>query len=354
MAELKVFGHLFAEVIKVGRCTLCGACAAVCPVGIIHVIEDKPVIKGRCIMCGVCYHQCPRTGGEFSHIESMVFRRSCDPLLGCYKGVYAARTKLENVARVCQDGGIATTALVHALEEGIIDSAVVTVRDEVWRSGSKVATTAEDVVKSAGTKYTASPTLIGVREAFFEKDRKAIGVVGRPCEVYAARKMQYYPEISGFGDSIAFIVGLFCMESFDYKPLFGYLAGAGIDARSIGKFTITKGKFIVTGVNGEVLLSTPIKKMRSYVRSACHYCEDFTALLADISVGSVGSPDGWSTVIVRTEVGEEVFGGMVEKGYVEAKLIDEVKPGLPLVVKLAESKRKEAAKHLEEIQVKQR
>ncbi|HID05958.1 MAG TPA: coenzyme F420 hydrogenase subunit beta, partial [Armatimonadetes bacterium] len=118
--------------------------------------------------------------------------------------------------------------------------------------------------------------------------------------------------------------------------------------RSVGKFAITKGRFVVIGTDGETMLNVPIKRLKKYARQACHYCEDFTALLADLSVGSVGSPEGWSTVIVRTELGERVFKGMVEKGYVEAKPIEEVKPGLPLVAKLAESKREEALKHARE------
>lgn len=347
MPDLKAFGHLLAEVVKRGMCTLCGACAAVCPVGAVRV-SDRPSISGRCVACGVCYHQCPRTGGELHYLESVLFKGPCDPLLGCYRAAYSARTRLDEVRKVCQDGGVATTALIYALEEGIVDSAVVTVRDEEWRSKPAVARSADEIVRGAGTKYTASPTLLGLREAFFELDCKAVGLVGRPCEVYAARKMQAYPEISGYGDRIAFVVGLFCMESFDYGPLFAYLSEAGIEARSVGKFAITKGRFVVTGTDGETLLNVPIKRLKKYARQACHYCEDFTALLADLSVGSVGSPEGWSTVIVRTELGERVFKGMVEKGYVEAKPIDEVKPGLPLVAKLAGSKREEALKHARE------
>lgn len=52
-------------------------------------------------------------------------------------------------------------------------------------------------------------------------------------------------------------------------------------------------------------------------------CMDYTAELADISVGSVGSEEGWSTVFVRTEKGEEVVESAVEKGYVEVKEIED-------------------------------
>ncbi len=39
----------------------------------------------------------------------------------------------------------------------------------------------------------------------------------------------------------------------------------------------------------------------------CNFCDDFSNKYADISVGSVGSPNGYSTVIVRSEVGEKLL-----------------------------------------------
>ena len=49
----------------------------------------------------------------------------------------------------------------------------------------------------------------------------------------------------------------------------------------------------------------PIKEVAPMARKGCHYCLDYTSYFADISVGSVGSDDGWSTVFVRTERGEK-------------------------------------------------
>jgi coenzyme F420-reducing hydrogenase beta subunit len=43
------------------------------------------------------------------------------------------------------------------------------------------------------------------------------------------------------------------------------------------------------------------------VEKMCLICPDFTAQYADISVGSVGSDDGYSTVIVRSDVGKTLW-----------------------------------------------
>jgi len=50
-----------------------------------------------------------------------------------------------------------------------------------------------------------------------------------------------------------------------------------------------------------------VKDLIAAVRTGCHFCTDFTSELADISVGMVGSPDGYSTVIVRSQKGEGLF-----------------------------------------------
>jgi coenzyme F420 hydrogenase subunit beta len=52
------------------------------------------------------------------------------------------------------------------------------------------------------------------------------------------------------------------------------------------------------------------------VRAVCTYCTDFTSRLADISVGSVGSPQGFSTVITRSKKGEEMLSLL--EGYEES------------------------------------
>ena len=74
---------------------------------------------------------------------------------------------------------------------------------------------------------------------------------------------------------------------------------------------------------------------------------DYTAELADISTGSVGSPDGWSTIFVRTGKGDDYLNKMIKAGALETKPIEEVKPGLDLVQKLALQKKEKNAKERE-------
>ncbi|CAD7769303.1 MAG: hypothetical protein KIIPBIDF_00038 [Candidatus Methanoperedenaceae archaeon GB50] len=71
-------------------------------------------------------------------------------------------------------------------------------------------------------------------------------------------------------------------------------------------------------------------------------CTDFASEFADLSVGSVGSPDGWSTVVIRSEKGEQVMNGIIEAGKIEE---GDVK--IDMVKKIAKMKKEHAAKAAE-------
>jgi len=344
----KVFGSLIAEVVKPGLCTACGGCVAACPVNALVMEGEQPKIVGQCVSCEVCYHSCPQTPVPYSDVERALFGRERAPedVLGIYREAYSARTRLEEVGKVAQDGGAVTTMLIYALRRGMVDAAVVAgVGEEPWRAWPKVALTAEEVVKAAGTKYTPSPSLIGLAEAVKDYGKGRVAFVGTPCQVRSVRQMQFNPKgCLKLGERVAVVVGLFCMESFYYDKLMGeFLKSKGHSPSDITKFAITKGRFIAYSGGSEVV-NVPLAEVKGYARNSCHRCQDFTAELADISVGSVGSPDGWSTVIVRTPVGEELFRAVVEEGLLEAKPISEVKPGIDSVVKLSKRKREQAAK----------
>ncbi|HPJ29963.1 MAG TPA: Coenzyme F420 hydrogenase/dehydrogenase, beta subunit C-terminal domain, partial [Methanothrix sp.] len=72
------------------------------------------------------------------------------------------------------------------------------------------------------------------------------------------------------------------------------------------------------------------------VWKGCGPCFDFAAELADVSVGSVGSKAGWSTVLTRTDVGARVYESALAAGAIEEKAVSE--KGLALAAKLAKSK----------------
>jgi coenzyme F420 hydrogenase subunit beta len=261
-------------------------------------------------------------------------------VLGNYKSVVSARSTDNGILSAAQDGGIVTQLFAFALEEGIIDGAIVAGQgDEPWMPEPVVATTRAELLAARGTRYTISPNMALIKEATRSYGLDKIGIVGTPCQMQALRKAQLYPiGMRGVPDKIALAVGIFCMENFPYQGLETMVEDhCGVHMNSAVKMDIGKGKFSVYTERGD-LKQIPLKLTHKYEQPGCHVCLDYVSNLADISTGSVGSPDGWSTVFLRTKIGDSVWAKAVDAGCFEFKAIEDVKPGLDLVTKLATDK----------------
>lgn len=349
-AKPKIFGNLLAEVIRKGICSGCGACVSVCPVGIVTMKsipgkDEQPTLTGKCILCGYCYSQCPWT--EPKPLEVDVFGRSRyeKEEVGVVLASYSAKSRKEEILKVASDGGVVTSLLVYLFKNGFIDCAVCSSlgKEEPLKPKPKVVLTSDELLECAGTRYTVSQTIIGLGSAVDEYGKEKIAVVGTPCQIRAIRKMQYSPHGAlKYGSKVFLCIGLFCMESFYYDKLIKEYLPQRTNLNKVSKFSIRKGKFIVEA-EGKRVVDVHLDEVRPYVRGSCHICTDFTSELADISVGSVGSPAGWSTVLLRTEKAKRIFEDAVNTGYIECKPLDKVKPGKIAVIKLSNLKKEKSS-----------
>ena len=64
---------------------------------------------------------------------------------------------------------------------------------------------------------------------------------------------------------------------------------------------------IVEYRDGEVAVDESVKNFHGAALKGCDECADFLGRSADLSVGSVGSMDGWSSVLVRTDRGRRAL-----------------------------------------------
>ena len=162
-----------------------------------------------------------------------------------------------------------------------------------------------------------------------------LAYVALPCQIEALRKIEAL-SLETWAKNI-FLIGLFCRENWAYTCFRALIEDDyGVKFADVKKFNIKKGNIVVEKGNGAI--EFPLKKSKPYVRIGCRVCLDFTAELADISVGAVGSQNKWSTVIVRTPRGMELLNGAEKEGYIETKAIEEVKSGAGLIKKLAREK----------------
>jgi coenzyme F420 hydrogenase subunit beta len=270
--------------------------------------------------------------------------------LGKYKVCVSARSTDKEIMWKAQDGGIVTQLFAFALEKGIIDGAIVAGPGaRPWQPRPFIAMTREELLSARGTKYNISPQVSWLKEATRSFGLDKVGIVGTPCQMQAVRKAQLYPAgMRDVPDKVALAVGIFCMENFPYKSIQMIVEDhAGQKLQSTKKMEIGKGKFTVITERGKSV-ALPLKITHKYEQPGCHVCLDYVANLGDISTGSVGSPDGWSTVFIRTKKGEETWNKAIAAGCFETKPIEQVKPGLELVTKLANEKISKNKKTVEE------
>ena len=125
--------------------------------------------------------------------------------LGNYKSVVSARSTDKEILNGAQDGGIVTQLFAYALEEGIIEGAIVAGNgDQPWKPEPVVATTRAELLAARGTKYNISPNMSLIKEVTRSYGFDKVGIVGTPCQMQALRKGQVYPiGLRDVGDKIA-------------------------------------------------------------------------------------------------------------------------------------------------------
>ncbi|MCH7733173.1 MAG: 4Fe-4S binding protein, partial [Candidatus Marinimicrobia bacterium] len=128
--------QLKQDVIDRGLCSGCGACVSVCPLNNVKLKIGcvDPEMRGECIKtCTLCNNACPGAFIPKTELEEMIFgrkRREDENLFGQYKDHLVTHSKDERVHHAGVAGGTVTALLLYALEEGIIDGAIVAGYDE--------------------------------------------------------------------------------------------------------------------------------------------------------------------------------------------------------------------------------
>jgi len=328
------------RVVQDDKCLGCSACVAVCPVGCLEFVKRKPKLVEKCASCGICLIVCPQYEYTFPALEESVFGRQSRPQeeFGIYRRMAIAKANDENILHVCQDGGVVTALLTYALETGRIDGAAVSgiSEDKLFYPVPRLVLTPQEVLECAGTRYIFSPNLFAFQKGFTE-NKKNMAFVGTPCQIHALRKIEM--NLLRYFNQLQLAVGLLCTESFTYEGLMKQLIQGklGLDLHEVKKINI-KGKILVTTKSGEEK-AIPLKEAKQYTHPRCNLCTDFSAELADISVGGLGL-DGWTFTILRTRRGEELFEEARKANVIKTKSIEKGEKALDLLKRLSLKKRK--------------
>jgi coenzyme F420 hydrogenase subunit beta len=213
-------------------------------------------------------------------------------------------------AQHAQDGGVVTAILLASLAAGEIDGAVVAREDpdHPWKGVPHLAATPDEIRAAGGSFYNQTMALSRLDLASVGLPRDArIAVVGTPCEIQGLKALQAREWRRGSSrvDAVVLAIALLCTKSFDYRKLMvrEMSEKRGLDLAEVGKVDVIHGRMIVEDREGATMVDEPVKDFHGAALKGCDECSDFLGRAADVSVGSVGSAAGYSSLIVRTEAG---------------------------------------------------
>lgn len=326
------WADLFAEVVTSGLCTGCAGCVVACPYDVLRYDASNGVYRPWKIDadggpddcthgergCTLCTRACPRFRSWEPEIDTHLFGREREvaEVAGIAGEVVLARATDPVLAAAGQDGGLVSAILVWALEHDRVDAALVSYLEgdgSSWRAVPGVARTREEVLASAGSRYTYSANPLAYPEAL-AAGAERIALVGMGCQASVPGAMAAR-RAGKVARRLSLTIGLLCSKTFDdaiYPELFE--AGYGIARADIVK-TNVKGAFQIWTRDGEYH-EVPLSETRRWTRTGCLSCPDFAAEHADISAGGIGAFGDWTLTLVRTEKGRELLGAMITDGAV--------------------------------------
>jgi coenzyme F420 hydrogenase subunit beta len=316
------FMELDEAVIDDDRCIQCGTCVASCPSDSIGIGDDGlPELVKMCTGCSLCWDFCPRGGLRYE--RQWKITGGDDNVKGAGDPITEFSARVEDDWRAdAQDGGVVTAVLATLLEEGEIDGALIATEseEEPWKAESFLATTTEELIANAGTIYSQTMALgnLGLDQWEHklpdkEPEDMSLALVGTPCEIEGIRALQdfewdYASQEDGVR-AVDYTIALMCTKNFNHEKLIAEQIEEkrGIEPEEIGKMDVLHGKMMAWDHDGEMILEEDVENFHDAALKGCDECADFTGYCADLTVGSVGSSDEFSSVIVRTEQGLDAW-----------------------------------------------
>lgn len=347
-SEAKTFHDLKLEVQQLNFCGKCGGCVAFCSASNLGALEVGPdgmpvfADEEKCLKCGICYMICPNIRDLDDELKK---KTNWELPIGLINDLLSAQTTNPTVWEKCTDGGVVTSLLLYLLDNHMIDAALVSRSDGPFHRGPMLATSGEEIISASGSHYDESfsivklgshystyspamPELKSLRRGLIDR----VAMVGTPCQIHTVRKMQVLGILPS--DVIKYCFGLFCMENFSFNDvqMMDLEKRYGFDLAHVKKVNV-KEDFFIYLEDGRVI-HIPFEEIDSIARPACLVCSDFSAEFSDISFGGLGSPEGYTTVLVRSEKGKMVYRGALKAGYIKERKYSSVEKSRNELIKL--------------------
>ena len=338
--------ELYEEVIETGLCTGCAGCVVTCPHDVIgyeheegkyipfHIEEELGL--DNCIHgekgCTTCTRACPRFRKWEESADMHLFGRTREPdeMSGIWRQLLLTRAVDTEEHTKGQDGGFVSAMLIWLLKNDYIDGALVSgvEDDDKWKAKPAVVTNREEVLATAGSRYTYCANPLALPEAK-EKGLSRLALVGMGCQT-SSPPVMWDRKAGKVSKPFLFNIGLLCSKTFDdaiFPELFE--AKYGLKKEDMVKMNI-KGAFQIWMKDGS-FHEIDLKECHGWTRTGCKNCPDFAAEHSDIATGGIGKDNDWTLTIVRTALGEEVINRMIADNVIIARPAQEDEVAMKLL-----------------------
>lgn len=304
-----------SKVVSELLCTGCGTCIPFCPKNALSMIIHKGhyipnLNKNMCDECGICLKVCPGHEVNFKELHTELFgdssNGSCnDPLIGHFKECMAGYSLNNEIRYNGSSGGLITQFLLYALEEKIIDGALVTrmSADNPLKPEPFIARTKNDILSASKSKYCPVPLNIALKEILDAGVDEKFAIVGLSCHIHGIRKAErLYPNLK---NKIVMHFGIVCNHTPTFLATDFLLERLKIEKNDVRKLDYRgegwPGKMKIELCNGNsVFVSTPNYYSGGFGQCffpiRCTSCCDHTAEFSDLSFA-----DAWLQEYMETD-----------------------------------------------------
>jgi len=343
--------RLDTEVWSLDACAGCGLCVATCSKQVlVWEASDHPVVEKRiktvgytktnfdsCTFCQhFCEEACPRLQ-RWAPLEARV--------------ILAANA--HGPVKSGSPNDVIRAILTAGRSAGLLDGVVMLDMDP-WnlKPVAHVVSSVEEIVSTVGPQYLWAPVFDALNEAVYERGMQDVAIVATPCAAQAVRKLKSSTNIrlQPYQDAIRISVAVFCTGIYKPEVVEEILVKRmDVPPEQVKRLEISPDREWMRAVLWDGSVRTiPRQQAESFTRRGCGSCDDYLGESADIAIGTLGAPEGTSTLIIRSRIGDVFVRNAIQMNLLETThRVDEA----ALAAAAAEKDRRERAQAFKDLQI---
>ena len=258
---------------------------------------------------------------------------------GPWRGIHTGYALNPDVRFAGSSGGAISALLIHALTSGQVDQVlhVTADPDKPTRNIVTFSTSAEQVVRNAGSRYAASSPLQDIGRLLDAGTRTAF--VGKPCDVSALRQLGTVD--ARVNATFPLMLSFFCGGLPSHDGADRIVRAMGLEPEKLANFRYRGNGWpgmaraeTTDGQSAEMSYAASWGgHLSKEVQFRCKICPDAIGGVADIACADAwyGDDDGYpsfeeqegrSLIVSRTAAGEALLGQAVTAGALEIEPLD--------------------------------